>query len=92
MPYPLEMQALVDYLGENMPAASIAILRADDDFGAGVFAEPKRRDQPPRDDPFEAPTAETVVSPAPSSRASEKPAAPAKPKEDEDDGFGAGLL
>jgi branched-chain amino acid transport system substrate-binding protein len=33
-PYPLEMQALVDYLGENMPAATIAILRADDDFGA----------------------------------------------------------
>jgi branched-chain amino acid transport system substrate-binding protein len=34
VPYPLEMQALVDYLGENMPAATIAILRADDDFGA----------------------------------------------------------
>ena len=34
VPYPLEMQALKDYLSENMPQATIAILRADDDFGA----------------------------------------------------------
>jgi branched-chain amino acid transport system substrate-binding protein len=33
VPYPLEMKALVDYLGENDPDATIAILRASDDFG-----------------------------------------------------------
>ncbi|MGQ0825958.1 MAG: ABC transporter substrate-binding protein [Actinomycetota bacterium] len=33
VPYPLEMKAFVDYLGENMPEATIALLRADDDFG-----------------------------------------------------------
>lgn len=33
VPYPLEMQALVDYLKENDPSASIAVLYADDDFG-----------------------------------------------------------
>jgi branched-chain amino acid transport system substrate-binding protein len=33
VPYPLEMQALVDYLKENDPDATIAVLRADDDFG-----------------------------------------------------------
>ncbi len=34
VPYPLEMQALVEYLEANEPEATIAILRADDDFGA----------------------------------------------------------
>ncbi|MDZ4825711.1 MAG: ABC transporter substrate-binding protein [Actinomycetota bacterium] len=34
VPYPLEMQALVDYLNETTPDASIAILAANDDFGA----------------------------------------------------------
>ena len=34
VPYPLEMKALVDYLQENDPDASIAVLRANDDFGA----------------------------------------------------------
>jgi branched-chain amino acid transport system substrate-binding protein len=34
VPYPLEMQALVDYLESNKPDAKIAILRANDDFGA----------------------------------------------------------
>ncbi len=38
VPYPLEMQALVDYLTVNDPDASIAILRANDDFGA-AYAE-----------------------------------------------------
>jgi branched-chain amino acid transport system substrate-binding protein len=33
VPYPLEMVAFVDYLENQMPDASIAILRADDDFG-----------------------------------------------------------
>lgn len=33
VPYPLEMQALVNYLEETKPDASIAVLRADDDFG-----------------------------------------------------------
>ncbi len=33
VPYPLEMQAFVDYLKENKPAAKIAVLRANDDFG-----------------------------------------------------------
>lgn len=33
VPYPLEMKALVDYLQENQPNATIAILRASDDFG-----------------------------------------------------------
>ena len=34
VPYPLEMQALVQYLEANEPDATIAVLRADDDFGA----------------------------------------------------------
>ncbi|HEX5614905.1 MAG TPA: ABC transporter substrate-binding protein [Acidimicrobiia bacterium] len=34
VPYPLEMKALVDYLSANDPDASIAVLRANDDFGA----------------------------------------------------------
>jgi branched-chain amino acid transport system substrate-binding protein len=34
VPYPLEMRALVDYLEANIPDASVAILRASDDFGA----------------------------------------------------------
>jgi branched-chain amino acid transport system substrate-binding protein len=38
VPYPLEMKALVDYLQENQPDASIAVLRANDDFGAS-YAE-----------------------------------------------------
>jgi branched-chain amino acid transport system substrate-binding protein len=33
VPYPLEMQALVNYLKEEKPNASIAVLYADDDFG-----------------------------------------------------------
>jgi branched-chain amino acid transport system substrate-binding protein len=33
VPYPLEMQALVNYLKENKPSATIAVLYADDDFG-----------------------------------------------------------
>ncbi|MFM8238220.1 MAG: ABC transporter substrate-binding protein [Actinomycetota bacterium] len=33
VPYPDEMKALVDYLKENQPAATIAVLRANDDFG-----------------------------------------------------------
>jgi branched-chain amino acid transport system substrate-binding protein len=33
VPYPLEMQALVNYLKENKPTATIAVLYADDDFG-----------------------------------------------------------
>jgi branched-chain amino acid transport system substrate-binding protein len=33
VPYPLEMQALVDYLKENKPQATIAVLYANDDFG-----------------------------------------------------------
>ena len=33
VPYPLEMQAFVKYLKENKPNATIAILRANDDFG-----------------------------------------------------------
>ncbi|HEX5095925.1 MAG TPA: ABC transporter substrate-binding protein [Acidimicrobiia bacterium] len=33
VPYPLEAQALVNYLEDNNPTASLAILRADDDFG-----------------------------------------------------------
>ena len=33
VPYPLEMQAFVDYLKENKPDATIAVLRANDDFG-----------------------------------------------------------
>jgi branched-chain amino acid transport system substrate-binding protein len=34
VPYPLEMQAFVDYLETNKPDATIAVLRANDDFGA----------------------------------------------------------
>ena len=34
VPYPLETQAFVQYLQDNKPDATIAILRADDDFGA----------------------------------------------------------
>ena len=34
VPYPDEMQALVTYLNANEPKATIAILRANDDFGA----------------------------------------------------------
>jgi len=34
VPYPLETQAFVQYLEDNKPDATIAILRADDDFGA----------------------------------------------------------
>jgi branched-chain amino acid transport system substrate-binding protein len=34
VPYPDEMQALVTYLKENKPQATIAVLRANDDFGA----------------------------------------------------------
>jgi branched-chain amino acid transport system substrate-binding protein len=33
VPYPLEVQAFVDYLNENKPDAKIAVLRANDDFG-----------------------------------------------------------
>ena len=33
MPYPLEVQAFVDYLKENKPNATIAVLKANDDFG-----------------------------------------------------------
>lgn len=33
VPYPLEMKALVDYLEANQPGATIAVLRANDDFG-----------------------------------------------------------
>jgi branched-chain amino acid transport system substrate-binding protein len=33
VPYPAEMYALVEYLKENQPAATIAILHANDDFG-----------------------------------------------------------
>lgn len=33
VPYPLEMKALVDHLTETNPDASVAILRASDDFG-----------------------------------------------------------
>ena len=33
VPYPLEMQALVNYLTTEKPDATIAVLRADDDFG-----------------------------------------------------------
>jgi branched-chain amino acid transport system substrate-binding protein len=33
VPYPLEMKALVDYLQETKPDATVAILRASDDFG-----------------------------------------------------------
>jgi branched-chain amino acid transport system substrate-binding protein len=34
VPYPLEMKAFVDYLEQQKPDASIAVLRANDDFGA----------------------------------------------------------
>jgi branched-chain amino acid transport system substrate-binding protein len=34
VPYGLEMKALVEYLNKNNPTATIAILRASDDFGA----------------------------------------------------------
>jgi branched-chain amino acid transport system substrate-binding protein len=34
VPYPDEMQALVTYLKQNKPQATIAVLRANDDFGA----------------------------------------------------------
>jgi branched-chain amino acid transport system substrate-binding protein len=33
VPYPLEMKAFVDYLKEKKPNATIALLRANDDFG-----------------------------------------------------------
>jgi branched-chain amino acid transport system substrate-binding protein len=33
VPYPLEMQTLVDYLKQNKPNATIAVLKANDDFG-----------------------------------------------------------
>jgi ABC-type branched-subunit amino acid transport system substrate-binding protein len=33
VPYPLEMQALVNYLKEKKPNATIAVLKANDDFG-----------------------------------------------------------
>jgi branched-chain amino acid transport system substrate-binding protein len=33
VPYPLEMQTLVDYLKEKKPDATIAVLKANDDFG-----------------------------------------------------------
>ncbi len=33
VPYPLEMQAFVDYLKDRKPDATIAVLRASDDFG-----------------------------------------------------------
>jgi branched-chain amino acid transport system substrate-binding protein len=33
VPYPLEMQTLVDYLKQNKPTATIAVLKANDDFG-----------------------------------------------------------
>ena len=39
VPYPDEMQALVTYLKANKPKASIAILRANDDFGAVVLRD-----------------------------------------------------
>lgn len=34
VPYPDEMRALVNYLNDNKPDATIAVLRANDDFGA----------------------------------------------------------
>jgi branched-chain amino acid transport system substrate-binding protein len=34
VPYPMEMLALVAYLEQNQPDATIAVLRANDDFGA----------------------------------------------------------
>ena len=34
VPYPDEMKALVNYLEDNKPEATIAVLRANDDFGA----------------------------------------------------------
>ncbi len=37
VPYPLEMLALVDHLETAMPGASIAVLRANDDFGASYL-------------------------------------------------------
>jgi branched-chain amino acid transport system substrate-binding protein len=33
VPYPLEMQAFVNYLKQNKPNATIAVLKANDDFG-----------------------------------------------------------
>jgi branched-chain amino acid transport system substrate-binding protein len=33
VPYPLEMQTLVNYLKQNKPNATIAVLKANDDFG-----------------------------------------------------------
>ena len=33
VPYPLEMRAFVDYLKEKKPDATIALLKANDDFG-----------------------------------------------------------
>lgn len=38
VPYPDEMKALVDYLKVNEPKATIAVLRANDDFG-GAYSE-----------------------------------------------------
>lgn len=38
VPYPDEMKALVDYLKVNQPKATIAVLRANDDFG-GAYSE-----------------------------------------------------
>jgi branched-chain amino acid transport system substrate-binding protein len=38
VPYPLEMKAFVDYLQEKKPDATIAVLRANDDFGQ-AYAE-----------------------------------------------------
>jgi branched-chain amino acid transport system substrate-binding protein len=37
VPYPAEVYALVEYLKENEPSATIAVLRANDDFGAAYL-------------------------------------------------------
>jgi len=42
VPYPLEMQAFVDYLKQEKPDATIAVLRASDDFGR-AYADTLKR-------------------------------------------------
>lgn len=42
VPYPLEMQAFVDYLEDRKPDATIAVLRASDDFGRAYSDTLKR--------------------------------------------------
>ena len=37
VPYPLEVNTFVDYLKKNKPNATIAVLKANDDFGAVVL-------------------------------------------------------